>query len=489
MASQYHRAGSRVSAARAAPAVLATLAVVAAGFADALAAQSYDRLSEETRAYVAVRGPAVALEHVRVIDGTGGPALEDQTVLLRDGRIAAVGPASSVSVPEDADRHDLGGHTVIPGMVGMHDHLFYTSVGGRRVQLGYSAPRLYLGSGVTTIRTTGSFTPYADVHLKDAVDRGDSPGPRIHITAPYITGSTGSPHQARMTSPEQARRFVEYWAEEGATWVKAYTSIGSAELGAAIEEAHRLGLRVTGHLCSVSFQEAVALGIDNLEHGMLTASDFVPEKEPDRCPGNIMQRAGGSDPTGPIARETIEAMVEAGVGLTATLAVYEAFFPDRDVVDERTLELMAPDLREAYLDERGRIQEIGPDPENFRNELRFEKAFVDAGGLLAAGVDPTGNGGALPGFGNQRNFELLLEAGLSAVQAVQVVSANGARILGMDDELGTVEAGKVADLIVLNGDPASDPGAIRAVRWVFKDGVGYDSRALIQATRGLVGIR
>ncbi len=489
MASQYHRAGSRVSAARAAPAVLATLAAVAAGFADALAAQSYDRLSEETRAYVAVRGPAVALEHVRVIDGTGGPALEDQTVLLRDGRIAAVGPASSVSVPEDADRHDLGGHTVIPGMVGMHDHLFYTSVGGRRVQLGYSAPRLYLGSGVTTIRTTGSFTPYADVHLKDAVDRGDSPGPRIQITAPYITGSTGSPHQARMTSPEQARRFVEYWAEEGATWVKAYTSIGSAELGAAIEAAHRLGLRVTGHLCSVSFQEAVALGIDNLEHGMLTASDFVPEKEPDRCPGNIMQRAGGSDPTGPIARETIEAMVEAGVGLTATLAVYEAFFPDRDVVDERTLELMAPDLREAYLDERGRMQEIGPDPENFRNELRFEKAFVDAGGLLAAGVDPTGNGGALPGFGNQRNFELLLEAGLSAVQAVQVVSANGAKILGMDDELGTVEAGKVADLIVLNGDPASDPGAIRAVRWVFKDGVGYDSRALIQATRGLVGIR
>ena len=478
-----------ISEIRAAPAVLVAVAAMTAVFSDALAAQGYGRLSEETRAYVAVQGPAVALEHVRVIDGTGGPILEDQTVLLRDGRIAAVGPTSSVDVPENADRHDLAGHTVIPGMVGMHDHLFYTAVGGRRVQLGFSAPRLYLGSGVTTIRTTGSFTPYADVHLKDAIDRGDSPGPRIHITAPYITGSTGSPHQARLTSPEQARRFVEYWAGEGATWVKAYTSIGSAELAAAIEEAHRLGLRVTGHLCSVSFQEAVALGIDNLEHGMLTASDFVPEKEPDRCPGNIMQRAGGSDPTGPIAQETIEAMVEAGVGLTATLSVYEAFFPGRDVVDERTLELMAPDLREAYLDERGRIQEMGPDPENFQNELRFEKAFVDAGGVLASGVDPTGNGGALPGFGNQRNFELLLEAGLSPVQAVQVVSANGAKILGVDDELGTVEAGKIADLIVLNGDPGSDPSAIRAVRWVFKDGVGYDSRELIQATRGLVGIR
>ena len=465
------------------------VAAIATMLAEPAAAQDYGRLSEATQAYVAVRGPTVALEHVRVIDGTGGPVLEDRTVLLRDGRIAGMGPAGSIAVPEDAERHDLSGHTVIPGMVGMHDHLFYTAVGGRRVQLGYSAPRLYLGSGVTTVRTTGSITPYADVHLKDAIDRGDAPGPRIHITAPYITGSTGAPHQARVSTPEQARRFVEYWAGEGATWVKAYTSIGSTELAAAIDEAHRLGLRVTGHLCSVSFREAVALGIDNLEHGMLTASDFVPEKEPDRCPGNIMQRAGSSDPTGPVAQETIEALAEAGVGLTSTLSVYEAFFPDRDVVDERTLELMTPDLREAYLDERGRIQEMGPDPENFRNELRFEKAFVDAGGLLASGVDPTGIGGALPGFGNQRNFELLLEAGLSAVQAVQVVSANGAKILGVDDELGTVEVGKLADLVVLDGDPGSDPSAIRAVRWVFKDGVGYDSSGLIEATRGLVGIR
>ena len=466
-----------------------TAAAMAGGLAGPLAGQGYGQLSEERRDYVAVRAPIVALENVRVVDGTGGPILHDQTVLLRDGRIAAVGPSSAVSVPDGAERHDLSGHTVIPGMVGMHDHLFYTAVGGRRVQLGYSAPRLYLGSGVTTIRTTGSVTPFADVHLKEAIDRGDSPGPRIHLTAPYITGPSGAPHQARMTSPEQARRFVEYWAGEGATWLKAYTSIGSAELGAAIEEAHRLGLRVTGHLCSVSFQEAVALGIDNLEHGMLTASDFVPDKEPDRCPGDIMQRAGGSDPTGAVAMETIEAMVEAGVGLTATLAVYEAFFPDRDVVDERTLELMTPDLREAYLDERGRIQEVGPDPSNFQNELRFEKAFVDAGGLLAAGVDPTGNGGALPGFGNQRNFELLIEAGLSTSQAVQVVSANGARILGVDGELGTIEAGKVADLVVLAGDLELDPYTIRAVRWVFKDGIGYDSPELIQATRGLVGIR
>ena len=464
-------------------------APLAVGNAGPLTAQSYDRLSEETRDYVAVRATVVALDNVRVIDGTGGPILDDQTILLRDGRIAAVGPASEVSVPADAERHDLEGHTVLPGMVGMHDHLFYTSVGGRRVQLEYSGPRLYLGSGVTTVRTTGSISPFADVHLKEQIDRGDSPGPRIHITAPYITGSVGAPHQARMTSPEQARRFVEYWAGEGATWLKAYTSIGRAELEAAIDEAHRLGLRVTGHLCSVSFQEAVALGIDNLEHGMLTASDFIPDKEPDRCPGGIMQRAGGSDPTGPVAQQTIQAMVDAGVGLSSTLSVYEAFFPDRPVVDDRTLDLMTPDLREAYLDERGRIQEVGPDPANFRNELRFEKAFFDAGGLLASGVDPTGNGGALPGFGNQRNLELLVEAGLTAAQAVQVVSANGAKILGVDDELGTIEAGKLADLIVLAGDLEGDPSAIRAVHWVFKDGVGYDSVKLIEATRGLVGVR
>ena len=189
---------------------------------------------------------------------------------------------------------DMTGSTVIPGLVGMHDHLFYTAAGGRAVQMSYTGPRLYLASGVTTIRTTGGRSPYAEINLKDYIDHGKAPGPRIHLTAPYITGAEGGGSMAVVNTPEQARRFVAYWAAEGMTWIKAYADIHKAELGAAIKEAHKRGMKVTGHLCSVSFREAVALGIDNLEHGLLTASDFDPAKQPDLCPVTLME-TNGSD--------------------------------------------------------------------------------------------------------------------------------------------------------------------------------------------------
>ena len=126
--------------------------------------------------------------------------------------------------------------------------------------------------------------------------------------------------------------------------------------------------------------------------------------------------------------------------------------------------------------------------EMLKNAMTFEKAFVDAGGLLAAGVDPTGSGGALPGFGDQRNYELLIEAGFSPAQTVQIFIANGAKILGVYDRLGSIERGKIADLVVMQGELAADPTVIRKVTTVFKDGVGYDSAKLIAAVKGRVGI-
>src|SRR5690606_23867257 len=121
--------------------------------------------------------------------------------------------------------------------------------------------------------------------------------------------------------------------------------------------------------------------------------------------------------------------------------------------------------------------------------MEYERAFVAAGGLLAAGVDPTGNGGALPGFGDQRNFELLVEAGFSPVEAIQIMTLNGAKVLGVDGELGSVEAGKLADLVVIRGDPVANPAEIRNVTVVFKDGVGFDSPSLIESVKETVGVR
>src|SRR5438874_1469321 len=457
----------------------------------ALVAQRPDSLAAQVREYVAVDTSLLALTHVVLVDGTGGAPKTDQTIVIRAGRIATVGPAASVQIPAGARVMDMSGSTVIPGLIGMHDHLFYTAAGGRAVRRGYTGPRLYLGSGVTTIRTTGSRAPYAEINLKDAIDHGLSPGPRIHLTAPYITGEHGGGAMAILNSPEAARRFVDYWAAEGATWIKAYTDIRRAELGATIQEAHRKGIKVTGHLCSVSFQEAVALGIDNLEHGMLTASDFTTGKQADICPVNLMTQISAADPKGDAGQATIRSLVQHHVSMTSTLAVYEPFVANRPTKDSRVLEAMDPGVRESYMKMRNQIDSSGTgwvSAAAFKNGMEFERAFVGAGGLLVAGVDPTGSGGALAGFGDQRNYELFIEAGFSPAQAVQIMTSNGAKILGVAQQLGSVETGKMADLVVLHGDLTADPSVIRSPTIVFKDGVGYDSAKLLASVQGRVGV-
>jgi len=444
------------------------------------------------RPFISVDSPVVAITHVTVIDGTGAPAQTGSTVIIQHGRITAVG--ARAQVPAGAQVIDGQGKTLIPGLVGMHDHLFYTAAGGREVSIGFTGPRLYLASGVTTIRTTGATSAYSDINTKREIDAGHRVGPHIVVTAPYVTGAgqTGSSDMAVVTTPEAARRFVDYWAAEGATWIKIYTDITRANLRATIEEAHKRGMKVTGHLCSVSYQEAVALGIDNLEHGMLTASDFYPNKQPDLCPLDsyqvIMKTA---DPAGPAAQATIRSLVQHHVPMTSTLPVIEALCTHRPVRDQRSLDMMAPEVRTSYLQSRDFIDTSSTWPfteDGLKRGMAFEKAFVAAGGVLAAGVDPTGNGGALPGYGDQRGYELLREAGFTAEQAVQIVSLNGARILGMQARIGSIETGKNADLVLLDGDLAADPTVIRKVVTVFKDGVGFDPEKVVAEARGRVGI-
>jgi hypothetical protein len=473
---------------------MAAAVVLTVGIASArpVSAQSAT-LSDTTRAYVSVGEPVIALTHVTVIDGTGSAPTPDETIIIRDGKIAQVGPASSVEAPTGARVMALSGSTVIPGLVGMHDHLFYTAAGGRETSLAFTGPRLYLGSGVTTIRTTGSVSPYADIDTKHAIDIGKIPGPHIVLTSPYITGPAGGNGMAVLSSPEEARRFVDYWASEGATWVKAYTDIRRAELKAVIDEAHLKGMKVTGHLCSVSYVEAVNLGIDNLEHGFFTATDFDPNKQPDVCPAGSMTRVFATNPNTDIGRNVIRTMVDHHVPMTSTLAVVEPFFPNRPVTDQRVLDAMAPEVRHAYLTLRAHIDSGAAvkwafTPDMLQNAMTFEREFVAGGGQLDVGVDPTGFGGALPGYGDQRNYELLIEAGFTPPQVVEFMTANGAKTLGEYARFGSIEAGKRADLVVLNGNLAANPSVIRQVTTVFKDGVGYDPAKLTASVAGRVGI-
>jgi hypothetical protein len=473
-------------------------------FASAGVAAAQNPPGPDVAPFVSLNAPVFALEHVRVIDGTGAAAREDQTIVVRNGRIEATGPGGSVAVPKEAQPIECAGYTVIPGLVGMHDHLYYTDSYSVQVHDGrlqepglvvaetaYAGPRLYLAAGVTTMRTTGSVEPYADLKVKSRIEANLMPGPAIDATAPYLEGAPTRFAQMReLTGPEDAKRTVDYWAAEGMTSFKAYMNISREELGAAIAEAHAHKLKLTGHLCSVTWPEAVTLGIDNLEHGPIFAdTEFVAGKKEDVC------STGGSaswvkvDIDSTAVKELIEDLVRHHVAVTSTLPVFEASVPGRPKLEQRTLDAMSAESTASYLTARARVTMDSPMAALMRKEMDFEVAFVKAGGLLLAGPDPTGNGGVLPGFGDQREIELLVEAGFTPEQAIQIGTENGAQYLGRDDKIGTLAAGKQADMVLIKGDPGRKIEDIENVETVFKNGVGYDSRKLIESVRGQIGIR
>jgi imidazolonepropionase-like amidohydrolase len=397
---------------------------------------------------------------------------------------------------------DLSGHSVMPGMVGMHEHMFYPGPTGRgRIpgvpelypEMAYSFPRLYLASGVTSIRTTGSMEPYADLEVKRYIDAGRLPGPKMHLTGPYLQGPGAYLLQLHvLTGPEDAVRLVNYWADLGFTSFKAYTQITRAELGAAVKAAHARGLKVMGHLCSVSFREAADLGIDDLEHGLGTDSEFTPDKEPDQCPPFSQSSPGlqNLDVRSPQVQDTIKYLVSHNVAITSTLPVAEAGVPNRPPLQQRFLDVLSPLSRSDYLLARANATQNGDlGGVRLRKEMDFEYAFVKAGGTLLAGLDPTGNGGVVAGFGDQREVELLVEAGFTPLEAIHIATENGARFIGEDAKVGTLKVGKQADIIVLNGDPSKQIADIEKVDLVFKDGKGYDPKKLIDSVQGMVGLK
>lgn len=460
------------------------------------------QLGKAVQPYVKVGASRVVLEHVRVIDGTGRAAVEDQNVVIENGKISTVQPGSDVKAVADESVLDLHGYTVMPGLVGMHDHMYYIARPNLAPdgssepplmvpQMTFSSPRLYLASGVTTLRTTGSVEPYTDLNLRTLIDRGDIPGPHMDVTGPYLEGAESPFMQMHpLKDAEDARKTVAFWADQGATSFKAYMNITRDELAAAIQEAHRRGLKITGHLCSVTYPEAADLGIDDLEHGFWVNTQLDPGKEPDKCPSTT----GGPtlehmDPAGPEAKALIEKLVSKHVAITSTLPVFENVVPGRPPLSKRMMEILSPPAREAYLYARNRrlATAKGNEAGLLRRDMDLEVAFVKAGGLLLSGPDPTGNGGTMPGFGDQHGVELLVEAGFTPVEAIKIATWNGALFMGKQDSIGSIAAGKNADLVVVKGNPAQKIEDIEQVEIVFKDGVGYDSAKLIESVRGRYG--
>lgn len=451
---------------------------------------------------ISERGPLIAIEHVTVIDGTGAPAQTNQTLLIDHGRIAALGADGSVPLPAGTSEIDGSGKTIIPGLVGMHEHMFRpASVDGPFIgnEMFASFPPLYLASGVTTARTAGSMDPYGDLGIKREIEAGRMIGPDLDLTTPYLEGPPPAIAQLHpLRDAAEARAMVRYWASLGFTSAKAYMNITSAQLAAAIDEAHRHGMKLTGHICSVGYEEAVRLGIDNLEHGPFAAPDG--DLDAARATGLCSRAAPATgsvlreivqnvEPDAPALQRIIRLLVAHRVPITSTLAVLEGGDrPDLEAIPHLR-DLLAPDI---WAWEVRRHAAEHPAAAFYatmlRKEMAFERLFAAAGGILMAGCDPTGDGHVIAGLGDQRNIELLHEAGFSVPEAIRIATLNGATYLGIADRVGSLAVGKRADIALLNGDLTRDISAIERPVIVFKNGIGYDSEAIYASLRGQVGL-
>ena len=469
---------------------LAASAAACALAASAVVAAQRPTLSNPVKNFVKVDAPVVALTNVRVIDGTGAPPRERQTIVIRDANIAEIGDAARVKAPDGATVIDLTGKSVIPGLVMVHEHTYYPTGPNVYGQLGVSFVRLYLAGGVTTMRTAGNTNGLMDINLKQQIDAGQQAGPAMDATAPYLNGPNNQLQMHALKDADDARRQVAYWADMGATSFKAYMQITRAKLGAAIEEAHTRGLKVTGHLCSVTLAEAADLGIDNLEHGFMAATDFVADKQPDVCPGQAVgQRTIAElDENGAPFKALVKKLVDKHVALTSTMTVFETFTPGRPMPPG--IDVLLPELRAQFAAAHARVE---------RNQqslyktllpkgMALERAFAKAGGMLIAGTDPTGSGGVIPGYSNQRQVELLVEEGFTPLEAISISTLNGAKYLGRDARVGTIAAGKQADLVVVNGDPSKTIADIRNIETVFRMGIGFDPAKLIASVTGKAGL-
>ena len=454
-----------------------------------LQALSQTTFSPVVKKFIDYDTPVIAFTHCRLADVKHLKVLDNQTVIVRNGIIAAIDDSKKLSAPAGSTVIDLTGKSLLPGFVLLHEHMYYAAYSADFTylhvkQLPYTFPKLYLACGATTIRTAGSVEPYSDLNLKRDIDEGKILGPEMDVTAPYLEGK-GSifPGMHQLSGPAEAKTFVDFWASQGCTSFKGYMFVDKPTLKAAIDEAHAKGLKVTGHLCAVTYREAAEMGIDQLEHGFSVSTDFVPDKKENACPLFAAPIASADSPT---VKDLIRFLIDKKVTVTSTLAVlYNMTTLDTSIRPE-VLDAMSPDTRDMFLNVYNKMR--NPDGNKaMLEEMKMEKMFADAGGLLTAGSDPTGSGATLAGYGSQQSIELLTQAGFSPIEAIRIATYNGAKALGMDNTIGSIEVGKAADLVVIDGDIFQDIKNVRKIAWVFKGGVGFDSQKIFASVKGEVG--
>lgn len=451
------------------------------------------QFSRTVQPYVSVEDKTVALTHAKIIDGTGGPVKTDQTLIFTDGVITAIGPSTGTNIPEGTREIDCTGKTIIPGLVMLHEHIFYPKPydGVFSVaQMTFTFPRLYLAGGVTTIRTAGSIEPQTDLNIREWVRQGKMLGPKMDVTSPFIERpGTNVPEIGPINSADEAEAMVNYWSDRGVNSFKVYQNVTKEDLSRVVAAAHAKGKKVTGHICSVTYREAAEIGIDNIEHGFFQSADFVTDKADDFCPAFKRGQSLNMLPfDSPEMQSLMDYLIKEKVAITSTLPVFEPY-TGREIVLGNGLDAMSPEIRESLVARHNRMQgRDSASAAHFKKQMAWEKKFYEAGGHLLAGTDPTGAGRTIAGYANQRVIELFIEAGFSLTDAIKIASLDGARYLEQQDSIGSLAVGKQADIVLIDGDLEADIANIRKMELVFKDGIGFNSPAIFESMKGKVGM-
>jgi imidazolonepropionase-like amidohydrolase len=440
-------------------------------------AQDARRRVEQAHALRRVPGKPVVIEHARLFDAATMTMRPGTTVVFTQQRIVAVGPDGSVPIPAAAERIDAAGRTLLPGLWDMHTHPDLDS-----------GP-LFLAAGVTSVRDMAA-EPDKPAQLRP-FDTGEAIGPRV-VYAGIIDGDGPfrAPTRVLAGTPDQARRAVQDMHAAGFGLVKVYSSMDPALVPVIAAEAHAAGMRVGGHVPAfMTAEQAVRAGYDEIQHMNMLFLNFLYDKVQDtRTPARfstVAEHAASIDLQSAQVQAFLQLLAQRHVTVDPTLGVFESLFEDRPGVVgpgmAAVADRMPPLVRRSLLE--------GGLPVPAGSEARYQAALPQMQRMLlalrAAGVAIVAGTDALPGFTLPRELELYVQAGIPAPEVLRLATLDAARHAGRGAELGSVEPGKLADMILVDGDPGRNIGDVRRVRLVVKDGAIYDPDALCR----VLGIR
>jgi imidazolonepropionase-like amidohydrolase len=411
------------------------------------------------------RSETLAIVGGTLIDGTGKDPVPDSVVVIEKGQIIAAGPRKEIRIPRGATKIDARGKTILPGLWDMHAHF-------EQVEWG----PIYLAAGATTVRDCGNEFEFITA-VRDAVAQGHGLGPRLLLAGVVDGTSPLALGVERVDTPEQAKMWTDKYHDAGFQQMKIYSSVKLEELKVITEEAHRLGMTVTGHVPEgLTAYQVIDAGQDQINHIEYIADIMLPPLPANASRLDRLKASGDIDLNSPEAQKAISFLVQHGTVVDPTLALFEFFTANTSkppVSIEPGVAKVAPELA-AILAETGPPSPAAPFVEKaVQKDIAIVGALHHAGVPIVAGTDQT-----VPGHSLYREIELYVQAGFTPMEAIQAATVVPARIMGLDKELGTVEAGKRADLIIVGGNPLESIHNIRKVEFVITNGVMYNCAEL-----------